>query len=164
MPTCLKNSSPKLHWPSPSPSPLPSSESPPSLSSESPPSPHPSPGRCRSYPPFAIQALVFAGGAEIIPHQTCTGHRHHHRRSPLWHPSPRRSHPFARPVEVGDEFVDFKASKGAKADRSINGEHKVTFRYQKSDKRETLWYAPMTTVASTVPSVCTQPRTRTVTW
>ena len=35
------------------------------------------------------------------------------------------------PIEVGDEFVDFKAFK---ADWSITGEHKFTFRYQKSDK------------------------------
>ena len=38
------------------------------------------------------------------------------------------------PIEVGDEFVDFKAFKAAMSDWSITGEHKFTFRYQKSDK------------------------------
>ena len=37
-------------------------------------------------------------------------------------------------IEEGDEFVDFKAFKAAMADWSITGEHKFTFRYQKSDK------------------------------
>ena len=37
-------------------------------------------------------------------------------------------------MEVGDEFVDFKAFKAAMADWLITSEHKFTFRYQKSDK------------------------------
>ena len=37
-------------------------------------------------------------------------------------------------IEEGDEFVDFKAFRAAVADWSITGEHKFTFRYQKSDK------------------------------
>ena len=37
-------------------------------------------------------------------------------------------------MDVGDEFVDFKAFKAAMADWSISGEHKFTLRYQKSDK------------------------------
>ena len=37
-------------------------------------------------------------------------------------------------IKEGDEFVDFKAFKAAMADWSITGEHKFTFRYQKSDK------------------------------
>ena len=38
------------------------------------------------------------------------------------------------PIEVGDEFVDFNALKAAMSDWSITGEHKFTFRYQKSNK------------------------------
>ena len=83
-----------------------------------------------------IQALFFAGGAERIPHQTCTGHCYRHRRSSLWHPSPRRRHPFAMPIGVGDEFVDFKAFKAAIADWSMNGKHKFSFPYQKSDNEK----------------------------
>ena len=37
-------------------------------------------------------------------------------------------------IEEGDEVVDFKAFQAAMADWSITGEHKFTFRYQKSDK------------------------------
>ena len=38
------------------------------------------------------------------------------------------------PIEVGDEFIDFRAFKAAMSDWSITGEHKFTFRYQKPDK------------------------------
>ena len=41
---------------------------------------------------------------------------------------------FAMPIEVGDEFADFKSPKDTMADWSIAGKHKPTFRYQKSDK------------------------------
>ena len=38
------------------------------------------------------------------------------------------------PMEVGDEFVDFKAFNAAMPDWSITGEHNLTFRDQKSDE------------------------------
>ena len=41
---------------------------------------------------------------------------------------------FAMPMEVGHEFLGFKAFKAAMADWSITGAHKFIFRYQKSCK------------------------------
>ena len=42
------------------------------------------------------------------------------------------------PIEVGDEFGDFKASKATMAVWSMNDEHKFYFRYQKSDKKRNI--------------------------
>ena len=83
-----------------------------------------------------------------ITHQTHTGYCHHHRprRSPLWHPRSRHQNPYppslpsplCQPMEIGDEFVDFKALKAAMADWSITGAHKFTFRHQKSAKARSI--------------------------
>ena len=41
-------------------------------------------------------------------------------------------------MEVGHEFVDFKAFKAAMADWSITGAHKFPFRYQNSGKARSI--------------------------
>ena len=137
MPTSLRKkekiSPSNLHSPSPSPSPSP----PPSPSSSS--KPPPSPPRSA----FDILQALSAGGTERNP-SPIKLHRHHQR--PLWHPRPRHQNsyppslpsPLCQPMEVGDEFVDFKAFKAAMADWSINGAHKFTFRHQKSGKARSI--------------------------
>ena len=90
--------------------------------------------------------------------------RYRHRHCP--HPSPRHRHPpslslatFAMAIEVGDEFVDFKAFEAAMADWSITGKHKFTCRYQSPTKR-TSCYAPI----PTVPSASMQPWISAAAW
>ena len=69
--------------------------------------------------------------------------RYRHRHRP--HANPCHRHPpslslatFAMAIEIGDEFVDFKASKASMADWSITGEHKFTFRFQKPDETRSI--------------------------
>ena len=128
----MKRFSPlNFHWPSlsPSPSPPPSSPSPPLFT-------------------VAIQALSVANGTEKNYHQTHTSYFHHHRPRPrpLWHLRPHHQNsyppslpsPLCQPMDVGDEFVDFKAFKAAMADWSLTGAHKYTFRYQNSSKARSI--------------------------
>ena len=88
------------------------------------------------------KCLKHSAASKEIPHQTCT---HWPTTATATAIAPTRvpaiavlrlicrrySFDFAIPIGVGDEFVDFKDTM---ADWSIAGEHKVTFRHQKSDK------------------------------